>query len=254
MAIIAAHVNAGVILMVILIGISFPSFPTSIPPPPFPPSLISLMVSVDVQHHVYVDHRQNNSYVKVAGTSPLRSDLCTPLIAVSTAVRSSHKDNVRSTAVEEQLKQKTSPTFWAQLHLPALDLSWALLRIQHHLPPLDLAWTRKWQSNFFVRVQLTRLLLISPGFFVPVSNASFTTCKTDRARALMAVQVCLQPMDAILVMRVGVRMLSRLCLGQRWTVCVPKACRLLACLSASYRVGQLVVLVCLRVPTWCSVL
>ena len=49
-----------------------------------------------------------------------------------------------------------------QLHLPALDLSWALLKVQHHLPPLDLAWTRKWQSNFFVRVQLTSPLLVSP--------------------------------------------------------------------------------------------
>ena len=51
---------------------------------------------------------------------------------------------------------------YLQLHLPALDLSWALLEVQHHLPPLDLAWTRKWQSDFFVRVQLTSLLLISP--------------------------------------------------------------------------------------------
>ena len=37
----------------------------------------------------------------------MRSNLCTPLLAVSTAVWSSHKDNVRSgIAVEEQLKQK----------------------------------------------------------------------------------------------------------------------------------------------------
>ena len=35
-----------------------------------------------------VDRRQNNNYVKAAGTSPVRSNLCTPLIAVSTAVRS----------------------------------------------------------------------------------------------------------------------------------------------------------------------
>ena len=34
-----------------------------------------------------VDHRQNN-YVKAARTSPERSNLCTSLIAVSTAVRS----------------------------------------------------------------------------------------------------------------------------------------------------------------------
>ena len=39
-------------------GIYSPSSPTSIPPPPPPPpffpSLISLMVSVDVKHHVYL--------------------------------------------------------------------------------------------------------------------------------------------------------------------------------------------------------
>ena len=53
----------------------------------------------------------------------------------------SHKDNVRSSAVGKQMKQKKSNS-QAQLHLPALDLFWA---------------------NFFVRVQLTSLLLISPG-------------------------------------------------------------------------------------------
>ena len=61
-------------------------------------------------------------------------------IAVSTAVRSRDKDNVRSTAVEEQLKQKKS-NFMNPAPLPVLDLSWALLRVQHHLPPLHLAWT-----------------------------------------------------------------------------------------------------------------
>ena len=35
-----------------------------------------------------VDHRQNNNYVKAVGTSPVRSSLCTPLTAVSTAARS----------------------------------------------------------------------------------------------------------------------------------------------------------------------
>ena len=47
-----------------------------------------------------VDHRQNNNYVKAVGTSPLRSNWSTRLIAVSTAVQSSHKDSVGSTAVE----------------------------------------------------------------------------------------------------------------------------------------------------------
>ena len=35
-----------------------------------------------------VGHRQNNSYVKAAGTSPMRSSWCAQLTAVLTAVRS----------------------------------------------------------------------------------------------------------------------------------------------------------------------
>ena len=53
-----------------------------------------------------MDHHQNNSYVKAVGTLPVGSNLCALLIAVSTAVRSSHNDNVQSTTVEEQLKQR----------------------------------------------------------------------------------------------------------------------------------------------------
>ena len=61
------------------------------------------------------------------------------VIAVSTAMLGqSHKDNVRCTAVEAQSER--SPTFAAQLHLPAHDLFWANLRVQLHLPPLDLSW------------------------------------------------------------------------------------------------------------------
>ena len=61
-------------------------------------------------------------------------------IAVLTAVLGqSHKDNVRCTAVDEQLGQleaKRGPTCSAQLHLPTHDLFWANLRVQLHLPPL----------------------------------------------------------------------------------------------------------------------
>ena len=53
MALIAAHLNADHSGDdSVAIGIYSPSFPTSIPP--FSPSLISLMVSVDVKHHVYI--------------------------------------------------------------------------------------------------------------------------------------------------------------------------------------------------------
>ena len=57
-----------------------------------------------------------------------------------------HKDNVRSSAVGKQLKQKKSNS-----------------QAQHHLPGLDLFW-----DNFFVRVQLTSLLLISPGLCMTI--------------------------------------------------------------------------------------
>ena len=44
--------------------------------------------------------------VKVVGTSPELSNLCTLLLAVSSAVWSSNKDNVCRSTVEEQLKKR----------------------------------------------------------------------------------------------------------------------------------------------------
>ena len=86
-----------------------------------------------------VDRRQNNGSVKAvsprhcAGTSAPRS------CCFNCRVGQSHKDNVRCTAVEEQPEAK-SPTFAAQLHLPAHDLFMANLGVQLHLPAHDLAW------------------------------------------------------------------------------------------------------------------
>ena len=55
MALIAAHLNAGHSGGdSVAIGIYSPSSPTSIPPSPILPVLISLMVSVDVNHRVYL--------------------------------------------------------------------------------------------------------------------------------------------------------------------------------------------------------
>ena len=62
--------------------------------------------------------------VKEAGTPPVRSSLCTPQLALSTAVRNSHNDGVRRIAVEEQLGNMTIlPAVRVQLHLPPLDFS-----------------------------------------------------------------------------------------------------------------------------------
>ena len=89
-----------------------------------------------------VDRRQNNRMFKlrqsvrhrVATTAPRN---CCP----DCYAEQSHKDSVRSSAVGKQPKQNKSNSP-AENHLPALDLFWA---------------------SFFVRVQVTSLLLISPG-------------------------------------------------------------------------------------------
>ena len=73
-----------------------------------------------------VSHRRNYNVMEV-GTPPMRSNLCTPLTAVSTAVRSEvTKDGVRKAAVEEQLSSKTVTVCLAvraQLQLPDLLIS-----------------------------------------------------------------------------------------------------------------------------------
>ena len=89
-----------------------------------------------------VDRRQNNKMLRQcpSGTAQRPPHHA---VAVPAAMQNSHKDNVRSSAAGKQPKQKKSSS---------LSLA------QHHLPALDLFW-----ASFFVRVQLTSLLLISPG-------------------------------------------------------------------------------------------
>ena len=86
-----------------------------------------------------VSHRQNND-VKDVGTPPVQSSLCTSLTAVSTAVR----NKVTKTVSEEQLlrnnRSKRVSSLSAQLYLPSLDVSWALLEVQLYLFALDLSW------------------------------------------------------------------------------------------------------------------
>ena len=107
-----------------------------------------------------VDRCQNNKMLRQCPSSIVQQ-LLYHAVAVPTAARNSHKDNVCSSASGKQLKQKKSNS-QAQLHLPALHLFWANLWVQQHLPPLDFACPAK-ASNFFLRVQLTSLLLILPG-------------------------------------------------------------------------------------------
>ena len=70
----------------------------------------------------------------------MRSDSFTAQLLFQLPCWAESKGNVRCTAVEGTTRSERSPTFAAQLHLPAHDLFWANLRVQLHLPPLDQAW------------------------------------------------------------------------------------------------------------------
>ena len=120
-------------------------------------------------------------------------------------MRNSHKDNVRSSAVGKQLKQKKSNSL-AQLHLPTLDLFWANLRVQHHLPPLDLACTRK--SVQILRESPAHL----PPLFVGLlgtgaqdGHLDFHTTPELCSLLLISPGLCMQPSDD----EVGLHVLGR---------------------------------------------
>ena len=108
-----------------------------------------------------MEGRQNNKMLRQCPSSIVQRP---PhhATAVPAAMQNSHKDNVRSSAVGKQLKQKKSNS-QAELHLPALDLFWANSWVQHLWVLLLISPGPAEASNFFVRVQLTSLLLISPG-------------------------------------------------------------------------------------------
>ena len=63
--------NTGIIILVVIVYNLSPSSPTSIilpPPPPFSPSLVSLMISVDVKHVYLLTYRHGQRLPKGLGT------------------------------------------------------------------------------------------------------------------------------------------------------------------------------------------
>ena len=81
-----------------------------------------------------VDRRQNNQNVKLRQCPlAIAYQLVYHSIAVSAAVRSRVTRTMSIALVLSNNWIKRSPAFWAQLHLPALDLFWADLSAQHHL-------------------------------------------------------------------------------------------------------------------------
>ena len=94
-----------------------------------------------------VDSRHNS---KMLGQCPSGIVQQPPHHAVAVPTATQNKDNVRSSAVGKQLKQKKSNCL-------------SLYSAQHHLPALGLFW-----ASFFVRVQLTSLLFVSPGCYADI--------------------------------------------------------------------------------------
>ena len=94
-----------------------------------------------------VDRRQNNKNIKAVSVRYCAATTAPHNCCRNCYAEQNHKDNVGSSTVGKQLKQKKSSS-QAQLHLPALDLFWA---------------------SFFVRVQLT-FFLISPGLRIWASG------------------------------------------------------------------------------------
>ena len=104
MALIAARLNAGHSGGDgVGIGIYSPSSPTSILPPPFSPSLISLMVSVDVKHHVYLLTVTTRMTPALGWACSDESHFNVPLIVRDKVTKQCEKESFCLTSTETRL-------------------------------------------------------------------------------------------------------------------------------------------------------
>ena len=111
-----------------------------------------------------MEHRQNNVSVKAVSPCHCTATSVLCISCFSCYTEQSYKDHVHSMAVEEQLKQKKS-NFQSPAPPPC---SRSLLGFPEGPAPPPSSWShldpqKCW--TFFVRVQLTSLLLISPGLW-----------------------------------------------------------------------------------------
>ena len=82
-------------------------------------------------------------------------------IAVSTAVLGRVTRTMSVALLWGTTRSERSPTFAAQLHLPAHDLFWANLRVHFHLPPPDLAWSPvAWLQNSWTYTEVMAKLAL----------------------------------------------------------------------------------------------
>ena len=100
-------------------------------------------------------------------------------VAVSTAALGQSQRQCPLHCCRGTTRSERSPTFIAQLHLPAHDLFWANLRVLHHLPPLNLAWT----------ITLSRFIHLQ--FCRPISPVCRDVAKASNSIKLLSRKTCL---------------------------------------------------------------
>ena len=109
-----------------------------------------------------MDRRQNNRMLRQCPSGIAQHHA----IAVPTAMQSSHKDNVRSSAAGKQLKQKKSDSLSiAQHHLSGLDLFWASFVCTDFTIGLY-----PWTSIFALYIYIHR--------FIPINTVSLSELRT----------------------------------------------------------------------------